>query len=66
VLALLHAAGYIHEGVQVNGEFVAWPVTLWFALVGVVILTVTLHLARGLGQVHGRVARALLLSRDDE
>jgi len=66
VLALLHAAGYLHEGVQVNGEFVAWPVTLWFALVGVVILTVTLHLARGLGQVHGRVARALLLSRDDE
>ncbi|MBS0375661.1 MAG: sensor domain-containing protein [Proteobacteria bacterium] len=66
VLSLLHAAGYIHEGVQVNGEFVAWPVTIWFALVGVVILTVTLHFARGLGQVHGGVARALLLSRDGE
>ena len=36
------------------------------ALVGIVVLTLALHLARGIGQVHGGIARALLLSRDGE
>ena len=42
------------------------PVGTTVALIGVLLLTAFLHLARGLGKVHGELARALLLSRDPE
>jgi hypothetical protein len=32
------------------------------AIAGVLLLTVTLHLARGIGQLHGQLAKALLVS----
>ena len=36
------------------------------AIVGFILLTLTLHVARFLGQVHGSLAKALLVARDGE
>lgn len=52
--------------VQFYGDEVPWPLTIVFALLGVVILTVLLQITRGVGQLHGRIAKALLVSRDGE
>jgi uncharacterized membrane protein len=53
-------------GVQIDGEILPWFATIPIALVGVLVLTTMLHLARGVGGVHGRIAKALLVSRDGE
>ncbi len=53
-------------GVQFNGWYLPWPGTVFAAAVGLVLLTASLHAVRGLGAVHGALARALLLSRDGE
>jgi hypothetical protein len=63
---LLAYVGVPDAGVQFNGWFMPWPLTLPLAGVGVLLLTAFLHFARGLGAVHGELARALLLSRDAE
>ncbi len=46
------------DGVNVVGGFWLWPVTV---TVGVLLLFATLHLARGIGKVHGAVAKHLLV-----
>lgn len=53
-------------GVQFLGDEVPWPLTIGFALLGIVILAVLLHLTRALGQLHGAIAKSLLVSRDGE
>jgi len=64
--SLLDWMGLDAGGVQFDGWFVPWPGTLLLAALGVVLLTASLHAVRGLGAVHGALARALLLSRDGE
>jgi uncharacterized membrane protein len=66
VAALLHGLGAAGAGIQLDGEMLAWPLTLPIALVGVLLLTGLMHGVRVVGELHGRLARALLLSRDGE
>jgi uncharacterized membrane protein len=66
VIAALHGAGLTASDVQWNGAILAWPLTLPFAALGVLLLTALMHGARALGQAHGHLARALLLSRTGE
>ena len=66
IMSLLHELGMTSADVQVNGGVLPWPLTLPFALLGVLLLTCLMHGARALGQLHGSVARALLLSQDGE
>jgi uncharacterized membrane protein len=66
VAALLHGLGATGAGIQLDGETLAWPLTLPIALVGVLLLTGLMHGVRVVGELHGRFARALLLSRDGE
>ena len=63
---LLTYVGVPDAGVQFDGHFAPWPVTLPLAGIGILLLTAFLHFTRGLGKVHGELARALLLSRDPE
>lgn len=66
VIVLLHGLGVPGAGIEVDGEMLAWPLTLPAALFGVLLLTGLMHGARVVGELHGRLARALLLSRDGE
>jgi uncharacterized membrane protein len=61
---LLAHAGWIHTTVAIEPDMsqlplVALPVVLLF---GIVLLTAMLHLIRGLGRLHGRIAKALLVT----
>ena len=66
LLELLHAIGVVPVAIDFNGELVPWPVTLPIAAFGILLTTALMHGLRGLGELHGRFARALLLSRDAE
>lgn len=66
VVALLHGVGMTGAGIRLDGEMLAWPLTLPIALVGVLLLTGLMHGVRAVGELHGGLARALLLSRDGE
>ncbi|MEI8297874.1 MAG: sensor domain-containing protein [Pseudomonadota bacterium] len=66
VLSILNQLGLTVNDVQFNGEVLGWPLTLPFAAFGVLLLTAVMHGARALGQLHGSIARALLLSQDGE
>ncbi len=66
VVAMLHLLGLAPGPIEVDGENLAWPLTLPVALFGVVLTTALMHGVRALGELHGRLARALLLSRDGE
>jgi uncharacterized membrane protein len=66
VVALLHGVGVTGAGIRLDGEMLAWPLTLPIALVGVLLLTGLMHAVRAVGELHGGLARALLLSRDGE
>lgn len=66
VIALLHGVGMTGAGIRLDGELLAWPLTLPIALVGVLLLTGLMHAVRAVGELHGGLARALLLSRDGE
>lgn len=67
VMQMLYWGGIVGDaGVQINGWYAPWPLTLPFALFGVLLLTTLLHGARAIGHAHGALARALLLSRDGE
>lgn len=66
VVALLHGVGMTGAGIRLDGELLAWPLTLPIALVGVLLLTGLMHAVRAVGELHGGLARALLLSRDGE
>ena len=61
---LLQIFGPESSGLQIDGEFLPWQATLPLALVGLLILTALMHGARLIGQLHGRYAHELLLSRD--
>jgi uncharacterized membrane protein len=65
-IAILNQMGLTANDVQVNGEVIGWPLALPFALFGILLLTAVMHGARALGQLHGSIARTLLLSRDGE
>ncbi len=65
VFTMLSGLGLITDAsVQIDGQPVWWPLTLLLAAGGIVVMTLTLHLVRAIGPLHGRYARALLLSRD--
>ncbi len=66
IVAILHAFGFVHAGIQFDGEMLAWPLELPVALLGILLLTAVLHGVRMVGELHGLLARALLLSRDGE
>ncbi|HBK47652.1 MAG TPA: hypothetical protein DDZ67_14725, partial [Xanthomonadaceae bacterium] len=52
----------MYAGVFINGEQMlpVWATPL-LAAVGLVLLFATLHLARGIGRLHGQVAKHLLV-----
>jgi uncharacterized membrane protein len=66
LVPILQTFGLEHAGIQIDGEFLAWPLTLPIGLFGVLLLTGLMHGVRALGTLHGAIARALLLSRDGE
>ena len=63
----LYRAGLVRGG-ELVPEFydVSWLHALTHTVVGVLLLTALLHAARGIGQLHGHIARELLLSQDGE
>jgi uncharacterized membrane protein len=64
VIAILHDLGVHTGGVQIDGEMLPWPVTLPLGVLGVVLVTGLMHAVRAIGGLHGRFARALLVSQD--
>jgi uncharacterized membrane protein len=59
ILVLLYHAGLVHiEGTVQSPHPALLPLV---SLLGVLLLTVTMHLARGLGYLHGQLARTLLV-----
>jgi uncharacterized membrane protein len=66
VVAPLVLLGYHAGVVQLDDVIVSGPnhpaLLPLVAIAGVLLLTVTLHLARGIGQLHGQLAKALLVS----
>ncbi len=66
VIAVLHTLGVTGADVQFEGEMIAWPLTVPVCVIGIVLMTALMHLVRMLGELHGRLARALLLSQDGE
>jgi len=66
VISVLNQLGLGGSDVQFNGEVLGWPLTVPLAVLGVLLLTAAMHGVRALGQVHGSIARTLLLSRDGE
>ena len=67
-LKLLHYAGVSVDSVHLYHGFyeVSWLHALAHTVIGVLMLTVLLHVVRGIGGLHGRIARELLLSQDGE
>jgi uncharacterized membrane protein len=67
VFLLLYYAGIV----QIDGTVEAPPAAVLplISILGIVLLTVTLHLARGIGYLHGQLAKSLLVpaprSHDD-
>jgi hypothetical protein len=53
-----HPAGIWIDGVNVATAFWVWPVSV---AVGALLLFGTLHLARGIGKLHGAMAKHLLV-----
>jgi len=66
LVALLHGFGLTSADIQFDGEMIAWPLTLPLCVIGIFAMTAVMHGVRLLGELHGRLARALLLSRDGE
>lgn len=66
VIAVLHTLGVTSADVQIEGEMIAWPLTVPVCVIGIVLMTALMHFVRMLGELHGRLARALLLSQDGE
>jgi len=50
------------NGVKLTADFHGWEFVV-VPLLGVLLLTTLMHAMRGLGQLHGRLAKALLVSR---
>jgi hypothetical protein len=61
IFILLYDAGVV----QIDGSVVGAPPTAVLPLIsiaGMLLLTVTMHLARGIGYLHGQLAKALLVA----
>jgi uncharacterized membrane protein len=59
IVVLLHLAGVITIDGTVNGPHPALLPLV--AILGIVLLTITLHLSRGIGYLHGQLAKYLLV-----
>jgi uncharacterized membrane protein len=68
VLRLLYWSGalpdwWMRDGVQLQPDWIDNPIGFVVCgILGVLILTVVMHLARGVGRVHARVAKTLLVA----
>ena len=58
LLSLFGGGGVYVGGIDLLEHLWSWPLLM---LAGAVMLTVTLHLARGLGRLHGQLAKHLLV-----
>jgi hypothetical protein len=58
IVVLLYHAGLVQIEGTVEAPYVLLP---FIAVVGVLLLTVTMHLARGIGYLHGQLAKTLLV-----
>lgn len=64
------------DGLYVNGQplidwglgfhEVGWVDVILLCMIGIVLLFATLHLARGLGRMHGHIAKVMLVPRDGD
>ncbi|HET7204932.1 MAG TPA: sensor domain-containing protein [Steroidobacteraceae bacterium] len=59
IAVLLHLAGVITIDGQVQGPDAFWLPLI--SILGIVLLTITLHLSRGIGYLHGQFAKFLLV-----
>jgi len=59
ILVLLHHAGIVHFDGTVQAPHAALLPLI--SILGIVLLTVTMHLARGIGYLHGQLAKSLLV-----
>ncbi|MCE3284818.1 MAG: hypothetical protein K0R70_1074 [Steroidobacteraceae bacterium] len=59
IVVLLHVTGVITIDGQVGGPNAAWLPLI--SILGIVLLTITLHLSRGIGYLHGQLAKFLLV-----
>ena len=65
--SLLALFGIAHAQIDIDDlNIIGWPLTLPVGAFGILLLTTLMHAARALGQLHGRLARALLVSRVGE
>jgi uncharacterized membrane protein len=60
IVVLLYHAGLIQIDGTVGGPHEAWLPLI--SILGLLLLTITMHLARGLGYLHGQLAKTLLVS----
>jgi uncharacterized membrane protein len=59
IVVLLHDAGWVHiEGTIDAPHPLLLPLV---SILGIVLLTITLHLSRGIGYLHGQMAKSLLV-----
>ncbi len=59
LVILLHFGGVITIDGEINSPHPAWlPV---ISILGIVLLTITMHLSRGIGYLHGQLAKSLLV-----
>lgn len=49
------------HGLYIDGQLLPWAATPVLAVIGVVLLFATMHLARGIGRLHGMMAKHLLV-----
>ena len=63
-IMLLVAPHYTSETPMFMHHPMTMPEACLLAVAGVVVLTMLMHLARGLGSLHGHLAKRLLVSRE--
>lgn len=63
IVVLLYHAGLVHIEGTVGGPHEALLPLM--SILGVLLLTVTMHLARGIGYLHGQLAKTLLVAARD-
>jgi len=60
ILALYHGGIWLDlDGIDIYS--VPWIVTPILSVIGIVLLAILLHIARGMGWVHGHLAKNLLV-----
>jgi hypothetical protein len=62
-VVLLYHAGVVHIDGTVDGPHPALLPLV--SILGVLLLTITMHLARGIGYLHGQLAKTLLVASRD-